>query len=132
MKPPYNFSFLLIIFLLTSFKFFSQTSNEKQIEERIKFNTLNNLDRYAGIEFHNFIKVYYEKELDSIMINEQMLHMDLLCNCSLYLNEVTFYEGNSCTINIMSDKRIPIEELKDYFTSSFWTINEIWQEKRLK
>jgi hypothetical protein len=127
---------LYILLTLTFFyscpELFSQSSNEKQIEERIRYNTINNLNRYEGIDFYNFITVNSEKEIDSTTIKEQLSNKAPICNCTFYTKAIKCQDGNVCTINLITDNRISIEVLKDYFSSSLWTINEIWQEKRLK
>lgn len=127
-----NYFCLLVIFLWCKSFAQSQSNYEKEVEQKIRQNTLNNLHRYEGISFHYHLKIGSDKKIDTTEVINLISSSTLFVEKKIFLESIDIINDISLIVNIYSDENISIGNLKESISFNPLVIIDSWQEKRLK
>jgi len=120
---------LIFIILIISTKIYSQNT-PKPVEERIVFNTKNNLPRYDGIDFSVKVNLKNSSEIEDTQIDS--INLELLSKFNLIYKKIEILKNEILYINYNSQSKTKIKTIKDFFISKNFNIEKIENLMTLK
>lgn len=120
---------LIFIILIISTKIYSQNT-PKPVEERIVFNTKNNLPRYDGIDFSVKVNLKNSSEIEDTQIDS--INLELLSKFNLIYKRTEILENEILSITYNSQSKTSIQTIKAFFISKNFDIEKIENLMTLK
>ena len=128
MKSKILFLFFLLV---TQIKFLSQSSNNSQIEDRINYNKLNNLNEDEGFVYETIINLVSTKQIKNSEANK-IISEYFVSKYSAQVLKVSSKKKERFIVNLNFYKSVNIALLKEDIYSFGFIITDFSQQKKLK
>jgi hypothetical protein len=128
MKSKILFLFFLLV---TQIKFLSQSSNNSQIEDRINYNKLNNLNEDEGFVYETIINLVSTKQIKNSEANK-IISEYFVSKYSAQVLKVSSKKKERFIVNLNFYKSVNIALLKEDIYSIGFIITDFSQQKKLK
>jgi hypothetical protein len=123
---------LFLFFLLAAqIKFLSQSSNNSQIEDRINYNKLNNLNEDEGFVYETIINLVSTKQIKTSEVNKIITEYFVSKYSAQVLN-VSSKKKERFIVNLNFYRSVNVALLKEDIYSIGFIITDFSQQKTLK